>query len=98
MITMIAATGIQEIVEADNILPNNNHIPVISLQLGNFLHLGKVSKTSTGGWGPSILGGVLTIFFVFLGGVESNSGIFRGGQSFLFTFRGGHDEIDLKCQ
>ena len=34
--------------------------------------------------------GVLTIFpfLVFLGGVESNSGIFRGGESFLFTFRG----------
>ena len=47
--------------------------------------------------GPSILGGYwpYSLFFgenrpflVCLGKVESNSGIFRGGESFLFTFRG----------
>ena len=37
-----------------------------------------------------------TIFSIFMG-VERNSEIFRGGQIFFFTFRGGPDEIDLKC-
>ena len=30
----------------------------------------------------------LIVILVILGGVESNSGIFSGSQSFLFTFRG----------
>ena len=32
-------------------------------------------------------------FLLFLGWVESNSAILRGGQSILFIFRGGHKEI-----
>ena len=28
---------------------------------------------------------------------KSNSGMLRGGQGFLFMFRGGHEEIAKKC-
>ena len=36
-------------------------------------------------------------FLFFLGGLESNSGILREGQSFLFIFKGGHEKIAKKC-
>ena len=67
---------------------------------------GRCQKHPEGG-GPSFLGGGIDHihyfqegtkpFLLFLGGVESNSGILRGGQSFLFIFWGGHEKIAKKC-
>ena len=64
----------------------------------------KVSKSSSGGGVPRFRGSVdhihiwgdKTIFIIFKEGGEY-SGILRGGQGFLFMFRGGHEEIAKKC-